>query len=79
MTTINDIPLSCVCKSCKQPYRDFLRLKILKLDLKLLFEILCCLSYNAIISELIIVNIVTSVYSVFSLKVLNQCTVTFLS
>ena len=49
MITINDILLSRVCKSCKQPNLDFLRLKILKLDLKLVFEIFCCLSYHAIL------------------------------
>ena len=38
MITINDILLSRVCKSCKQPNLDFLRLKILKLDLKLVLK-----------------------------------------
>ena len=70
MITINDILLSRVCKSCKQSNLDFLRLKILKLDLKLVFEILYCLSYN--FQNLITVLKYCSVYSVFSFKALNQ-------
>ena len=80
MITINDILLSRVCKSCKQPNLDFLRLKILKLDLKLVFEILCCLSYKCnYFQNLITVLKYCSVYSVMSFKALKQYTFTFLS